>query len=193
MPVWSISLLLGCTALVLGFCFLLLLRQVGSIELRLDAIVPGGAAGGPPLGAIATVIRVRDLRGLETELGMRMPRPLVLLFVSKECNVCSALLGRVNQIEDASEGVDLALTSDMPAEQLGPYLLERGARGVRAFSSPELLRGWGVQRVPFCVGLAADGSVVKKAVVNDLEDVRAFLATPELAPRNAPALVPGRA
>jgi methylamine dehydrogenase accessory protein MauD len=184
MPLWSTSVLIACAAaaLVLGCCFLLLLRQVGSIELRLDALVPGGVSGGPALGPLGTGIRLRDLDGVELELGKPLARPLVLLFVAHECSKCADLVPRLGDCRaDGDSAAEVVLVSDVSAAELRSYLARQRVSRLRAFSSPELLRGWGIQQVPYAVAVGADGAVAKKGLVEGIDDLSGFLAPPDLA------------
>lgn len=159
---WQIVVVLLVIAVAVeGLVIVGLLRQVGALLLHISPR-PGLRAefGGPDLG-VAPPGDVPDV-----------PLPWVAVFTSPRCKACDVLVPIVYRTAPHYEDVAFTLIpsgTDVEAD----YAQQLGHLGRPDLAG--LLAGWDVKVTPFAVGVASDGRVVTKGVVNSLDQLEALV------------------
>ena len=172
---WIVSFLaLWVVVLIEGFVFLVLLRQVGVLHVRL---APRGAMG---LEHPAPGFRLSEETFVTTE-GRRITfradrgRRLLALFVSPECSVCGDVMPGVRTLVRERQGeLDLIVgvgAEDADAtEYLDPYRLN-----THVVAAPDLLKRLSITAAPFAASLDEEGRIIAGGVINSLEQLESVL------------------
>lgn len=158
--IWRVTTVLLLAAVIFeGLILVGVMRQVGSILMRIAPARPGEVEGGPDLG-----IEV-DIPGLASD------RAGILLFLSPDCGVCDVLLPVVPTVVRSYPELSVFVVPEKN-DQAGDTYREI-APLVRGDLS-KLFADWEVSGTPFAVGLDPDHAIRLKGVVNNLEQLEAL-------------------
>ena len=159
---WQILVIILTVAVVVQAVVIVgILRQLGSVLLRLSPARPGEVEGGPAVGATATIPEVQN------------DIPTIVVFVSQKCILCEALLPGLATLKRSYPEVQvLTVPWGDDDEELAFYsqTLGPGARPDLSYLAQE----WNVQGTPFAVGLDKTSTVRSTGVVNTLEHLEAL-------------------
>ncbi|HEV2756497.1 MAG TPA: hypothetical protein VG318_12070 [Actinomycetota bacterium] len=152
-----------------GLVILALLRQVGSLLLRVGSVNALDSGVGPEPGMPAPWLPPRD------QQGPKDPDHLTLLaFLSTRCGACDDLVPALNAISSSYENVDVvALVRDDEDD------VRRWKAGARLkpgpVTAPAAFEEYGVDGTPYAFVVDADALVAGRGGVNHIEHLEALL------------------
>ncbi|WP_420383782.1 redoxin family protein [Novosphingobium sp.] len=182
---WVVILALVVTILALA-------RQVGVLHIR---VAPAGAlttAGGPAVGAKASVLPATTLDGAEVMIGGAAPGSALrlLMFVSATCPLCKNLIPMAKSFA-RDERVQLIFVGDDDVPTQRAMIERHGLTGYQFINGPEVGQAYEVGKLPFAVLLDADGVILSKGLVNSREHLESLVVAHEMGVRSVQDYIDG--
>ncbi|GAC1388299.1 MAG: hypothetical protein NVSMB33_17890 [Ktedonobacteraceae bacterium] len=195
---WLASfLVLWVVVVVLCFLLIGILRQLGFIQRQLDvqpsepqndSSIPALELDGPTIGSPLTNLEVETINssGHLKLTSLNEDRPLLVMFMSPLCETCQHIVEPLNAlVTNVSYGIR-------------PTVIMRGDEQMcRAFLSVfplhmpvvcdkerTITKGFGIHHTPFGLLYDVDGTLIRKGIVGDADDLLALLgdrSAPETA------------
>lgn len=178
------TLLLWLAVIGLGVLVLSLARQIGVLH---DRIAPAGAlmiANQLEVGTPAPAFDLEALDGTQISLGKPREdeRRTLVYFLSPTCPICSSLLGTVKVLAEKDPSLDVVLMSSGPKDEHDAYR-KRKAADIGSFPyilSEDVVRGFGVGKLPYAVLIDPAGVVRAHGLVNTREHLECLFETEAL-------------
>jgi peroxiredoxin/uncharacterized membrane protein YphA (DoxX/SURF4 family) len=201
----GIGLIVGIVvvALLAGESWLLLemMRQIGKLTLRLEAVESGNPASGEsdwlglPEGEDAPDFELPDLDGEIVTLESLLSRGegVMLVFTSPTCGPCEAMMPELGQwIHDYSDKMTFALISQGSAEINRAKVIEHGIAPVLLQQDREVAESYLVRATPSAVIIRTDGSI-HSSIAEGEDQIRDLIKEEtmdlsEVKPKNLPVL-----
>jgi len=175
------SLILSWVAI--GFLALLLLALARQIGILHERIAPLGALSfqwGIKVGEKSPLFELKDVDQNRPQVRIGGEHPLkknsLLLFVSPSCPICKKLIPGVASLSRSLNNLDIIFASD--GENLAAHQQYRASTFLSPFPyvlSRELGVAFGVSALPYAIYLDAEGKVMAKGLVNNLEQLEGLL------------------
>lgn len=160
--------LLWVVVIVQGIVIVALLRQVGSLLLRVGVARPMDQGTGPPVGELAPWLPAED--------GVLGPRMRLLAFVSTGCGTCEALAPALTAVaESYRDRISVTVIGREPLELLMRWQRQHGLKAP-VVSEPGAFDAYGIDGLPYGYVIDADDHIVNRGGVNHIEHVEALLA-----------------
>jgi len=163
----------------LGLALLALARQIGVLHVRL---APAGAllsGKGPVVGEPAPVLDAVSLDGAPIAIGKPAGRNQLLLFVSPHCPLCKDLIPIAKNFAK-TEKLDIVFVGD-DEESEQRAMIARLDMGALPFVNSSIVgRSFHVDRLPHAALIAADGTLLSKALVNSREHLESLVTAHEM-------------
>jgi thiol-disulfide isomerase/thioredoxin len=172
--IWITSMALQwAVILVLTLLVFSLLRQLGAMTIKINALREGNSEG-PALYARLPQHAVQLVGGEQFMLGGAREKPSVIVFFSPTCGACEQLPGAIRDLhEQDGDDVDVLAVPYVDASAAEGYLAETGLQSAMVALKqdfPEhILPSHGV---PFAIALATDGTVAARGQPKNLEHLR---------------------
>jgi methylamine dehydrogenase accessory protein MauD len=163
----------------LGLALLALARQVGVLHVRL---APAGAllsGKGPVVGEPAPVLDAVTLDGASIAIGKPAGRNQLLLFVSPHCPLCKDLIPIARNFAK-TEKLDIVFVGDDEASEQRAMIARLDMGGLPFVNSSIVGRAFHVDRLPHAALIAADGTLLSKALVNSREHLESLVTAHEM-------------
>ena len=163
----------------LGLALLALARQVGVLHVRL---APAGAllsGKGPVVGEPAPVLDAVTLDGASIAIGKPQGRNQLLLFVSPHCPLCKDLIPIARNFAK-TEKLDIVFVGDDEASEQRAMIARLDMGGLPFVNSSIVGRAFHVDRLPHAALIAADGTLLSKALVNSREHLESLVTAHEM-------------
>jgi methylamine dehydrogenase accessory protein MauD len=163
----------------LGLALLALARQVGVLHVRL---APAGAllsGKGPVVGEPAPVLDAVTLDGASIAIGKPAGRNQLLLFVSPHCPLCKDLIPIARNFAK-TEKLDIVFVGDDGASEQRAMIAQLDMGGLPFVNSSIVGRAFHVDRLPHAALIAADGTLLSKALVNSREHLESLVTAHEM-------------
>jgi thiol-disulfide isomerase/thioredoxin len=163
---WRVVMVLLALGVVVEAVFLVaVMRQVGSLLLVVGTTRPLDLPVGPKIG------EVQELPGYERG------RPVLVAFVSPDCQQCRSLLPGFRRLQTAyGDQLELiAVVSHADAQARTKYAREIGT--FARTDLPALMQDWEVPGTPFAVALDASHRVRGTGIVNTLDQLETLAVT----------------
>jgi len=158
--------LLWVCVVVQAVIIMALMRQVGSLLLRVGSSPAFDAGVGPLVGELAPW----EPDGLD-----RGDRLLLLTFVSTTCGTCDALVPAVNAVAKAYESrLSCLVLAREDAKSLRTWSRKTGLT-VSSRSLPDAFRSYSVEGTPYAFAIDASGRIAARGGVNHLEQLESLL------------------
>jgi len=180
------NILLWVVVIALSLVVFALMRQIGVLHER---VFPAGAlmtTAGPKVGDAAPQHTLKNLAGIELQVGGKNPDGLstLLLFVSPTCPVCKTLLPIVKSVMNAEKkSAQIILASDAgnsdkesiaEQKQHESFLNEQKLPADRYVLSRVLGLSFMVEKLPFAVLIDSNGILRAKGIVNSREHLESL-------------------
>ena len=165
---WLAShLVLWVLVLVQGAVILALMRQVGTLLLRVGSATPFDVGKGPAAGDPAP--------WLPTDAAELNGRGTLLVFISTGCGACDALVPSMNLIQSSysSHFKVFGVGREAP-DVLGKWAAKRGAKAP-IVTSPNAFELYEIQGTPYAFAVDALGRVQARGGVNHTEQLESLL------------------
>jgi methylamine dehydrogenase accessory protein MauD len=163
----------------LGLALLALARQIGVLHVRL---APAGAllsGKGLVVGEPAPVLDAVSLDGAPIAIGKPAGRNQLLLFVSPHCPLCKDLIPIAKNFAK-TEKLDIVFVGD-DEESEQRAMIARLDMGALPFVNSSIVgRSFHVDRLPHAALIAADGTLLSKALVNSREHLESLVTAHEM-------------
>ena len=157
---WAGGLLLVGAVVFLGYVVQTLMSKYGEVLLRLENLeVATGLAEAPE----APPFRLPDLDGNETELQEVLDegRPVMVVFVSPSCAICTELLPELETWQtDADHAIGVLVLTNGPVEANREKLADFPGLRTLLQSDDDLLEPLGIQGTPGAVLIGTDGRLI---------------------------------
>ena len=163
----------------LGLALLALARQVGVLHVRL---APAGAllsGKGPVVGEPAPVLDAVTLDGASIAIGKPAGRNQLLLFVSPHCPLCKDLIPIARNFAK-TEKLDIVFVGDDEASEQRAMIARLDMGGLPFVNSSIVGRAFHVDRLPHAALIAADATLLSKALVNSREHLESLVTAHEM-------------
>jgi methylamine dehydrogenase accessory protein MauD len=163
----------------LALALLALARQVGVLHVRL---APAGAllsGKGPVVGEPAPVLDAVTLDGASIAIGKPAGRNQLLLFVSPHCPLCKDLIPIARNFAK-TEKLDIVFVGDDEASEQRAMIARLDMGGLPFVNSSIVGRAFHVDRLPHAALIAADGTLLSKALVNSREHLESLVTAHEM-------------
>lgn len=170
--VWVAShLLLWVTVVVQGIVILALLRQVGSLLLRVGSIKAIDAQFGPEIGSKAPKVEEIEAASSGSD------KMTLLSFLSTTCGDCAYLVPALNAAASSySSRVQVLALGRESSVEVHRWAAKQRLR-VASISSPDAFEAFGIDGTPYAFVLDSEGWVVGRGGVNHIEHLESLLRT----------------
>lgn len=159
----GLTILLSTAVGVMALLLVALMRQVGSLMLRLEPIFYGAEQhepeGGPEIGAVIEPIE-----------GVRYEEGAVVVFLGTGCIACEDLLPAIPVVAGTYPSVDL-IAAVGPGQQRAREIYRRKLGDLARLDLAELHERWDIPGTPFAVAVDPSERVLMKGVVNRLDQL----------------------
>lgn len=167
---WVAShVLLWVIVVVEGALILSLMRQVGSLLLRVGSAHAVDAGTGPVVGELApwlpTPLSVPDESARTSS---------VLLFMSMECGSCVDLVPAVNAVASSYRSLGVAAVAREPEDEVKRWIQRVGLK-VPMESFPGAFDQYGIRGTPYAFVFDGHGRVAARGGVNHIEHLEALI------------------
>jgi methylamine dehydrogenase accessory protein MauD len=175
--VWIASMVLQWLVIaVLCALILSIIRQLGAINLRLNALRDSQAEEGPALYSRLPPHELTLIDGTPRTVGGGVGRkPSLVVFFSPSCGACEALPGAVATLvhdADASE-LDLLAVISADRESVTRFVAEKSLQHVAVAASEDFPEHYIPRHgVPFAIALTAEGIVAARGKPKTLDHLR---------------------
>lgn len=173
---WIAShVLLWIAVVVQGVLIVALMRQVGSLLIRVGAVHSLDAGYGPDIGTPAPWVP-EIARGNDS-------RALLLTFLSTNCGTCEAIVPALNAVSEAySATVVVVIVAEDPVSVLKRWT-ERHRLKPEALAAPEAFKAYGIDGTPYAFVLDSDRTVAARGGVNHIEHLEDLIRRCTLSQR----------
>lgn len=176
--VWTVSLVLQWAVLA-ALCVIVfsLVRQLGVITLRLNPSAGLTLSDGPGPGTEIIEEEVELFPHGSLAFGGSRTAPLLTVFLSPDCSMCSKVAGYARAIADTypTDVLNLLLvitgTPRLSREFLSVHHLER----LPVMLKQHFPSKWAPTSTPFGLALTADGTVAARGIPNALEHLEEMI------------------
>lgn len=175
LPLFIAFLALWLYSITLGVVVVILIRQVGLLNLRLGPMGARPTDDGPEIGERISGLALQDQHGKQLILGGAECPPMLLVFVSGSCTLCHELLPAIRTVARSYPEVSSILVGI--GEDRAFTQLVRGLRNVPLHYSfaPVVARAMRVHSTPYAIVLDKQGFVTDKGIVNQVEHLEALI------------------
>jgi thiol-disulfide isomerase/thioredoxin len=147
-----------------------LLRQVGSLLIRVGTIHSLDAGFGPEVGDPAPW-----LPETHTDKANSPDAPLLLAFMSTSCGTCDAIVPALNAVaRDYARRLNLNVLLADGQEAVRDWRLARGLRPTTT-SASEAFSSYEIEGTPYAFVIASDGRVAARGGINNIEHIEELL------------------
>lgn len=176
--VWVVSMVLQWVVIaLLSLLVLSLIRQLGALSLRLNALRESSDEAGPALHTRLPAHELTLADSSTTTVGGPRRNPALVVFFSPSCGACEALPQAVTQLvgesKDGDAAIDLlaVLSSDRGAA--AKFATDKGMTGVPLAASEDFPEHYIPRNgVPYAVALTPDGIVAARGKPKNLQHLR---------------------
>ncbi len=179
MPFFIALLIFWAYSLALGVVVVILVRQVGLLNLRLGPKGARSVDGGPTIGDQIPEFTIESLGGLRVTIGGRDGIPTLVVFVSATCPVCRKLLPAVKTVSEDYSRSKLVLAGVGDKGLFEAMLKDFSWRTAWLIFEPTVTSTFRIPTTPYAVALDFQGTVVGKGIVNQIEHLEDLLALAE--------------
>ena len=175
--VWIVSMVLQWVVIaVLCVLILSLVRQLGAINLKLNALRDREAEEGPTLYSRLPPHELTLVDGTPKTIGGGVGgRAGLIVFFSPSCGACEALPAAVAQLatESGGDGLDLLAVLSTDRAAAARFAAEKSMNDVAVAASEDFPEHYIPRHgVPFAIAIAADGTVAARGKPKTLEHLR---------------------
>jgi methylamine dehydrogenase accessory protein MauD len=172
---WVTSMVLLWVAVIAqGVIIVALLRQVGSLLIRVAAVPSTDAGFGPEIGEPAPWMPHRYQADL----------PLLLAFVSTDCGTCDAIVPALNALASSyREQASILVIASAKEPTLMDWVRTRRLH-VPAISAPAAMNAYEIEGTPYVFVIDVKGQVAARGGVNHIEHLEDLLRRCTLRPTN---------
>lgn len=159
-----------------GLAVLALAREVALMARRLPETEAVDLGGGPEVGTTIEQFDALDSRGRSWSLDDQTDKPVVLLFISRDCDPCRAVMRELHLIQ--LDWPDHAVVPVATGAAAGLGLFRREApswKGPILVDAYKHMSRLGIPVTPFALVLDTHKQVVARGVVNDRDSATALL------------------
>lgn len=167
--------LLWVAVLMQSILILSLMRQVGSLLLRVGSLRPLDAGYGPPIGHEAPWLPPSFRVPSEDD------KTLLLVFVSTTCSDCAALAHPLNAVAASYSQVSVVTVSADDESELAAWA-QRNRLRVAVVSAPDAVEAYEIGGTPYAFVVSPDGTIRARGGVNHIEHVEALLRQCQIPP-----------
>lgn len=176
--IWTVSLALQWL-LIGSLCVIVLslVRQLGVMALRMNPSAGLDIGAGPGPGSEIIAEEIQLFPSGHFEFGGARAQPLLTVFLSPDCSICTKVAGYVRAIASSYDADEVALlvvvsaTPRVAREFIEAHGLDRVPVALRQHF-PNMLAA---KATPFALALAADGFVAARGTPNALEHLEEML------------------
>jgi methylamine dehydrogenase accessory protein MauD len=165
--IWITSHVLMWIAVIAeGVLLLAVMRQVGSLLLRVGTVRPFDAGYGPGVGDQAPWLPDRELDD---------QRKLLLAFLSTTCGTCDALIPALNAIGSSyADVLDVAVVAREKPRVLHPWASRKGL-SPRAIAAEQAFDLFLVDGTPYAFVVSGEGAILARGGVNHIEHLESLI------------------
>jgi methylamine dehydrogenase accessory protein MauD len=172
LALWGLTVLLALVILAHS-------RLLGLLHHRFGPASARPLADGPRLGTKLEQVAGRHLDGTAWARAFPAERPLLLVFVSPQCQTCNSLLPHAKDFARAQAEIDLALVSLMDDRGMNEAYVEYGGlHKLRYVLGSRLARQLDVEGTPYAIHVDRQGVVTAKGLVNHYEHLLSLVQPP---------------
>jgi methylamine dehydrogenase accessory protein MauD len=159
--------LLWVAVIVEGVVIIALLRQVGSLLIRVGSVRGLDAGYGPPVGQPAP--------WLPEFWSSDGSKALLLVFLSTECGTRDALVPAVNSVSRAySDILDVVSVFSSPKEEVRTWVRDRGLK-VPHVRAPEASEAFAIGGTPYAFVVDKRAEIAARGGVNHIEHLESLI------------------
>lgn len=161
---WIASHVLLWIAVVFqGVLIVALMRQVGSLLIRVGAAHSLDAGYGPDVGSPAPWV--------PESVAADDVRPLLLAFIGTRCGTCEALAPALNAVADSySSRLSVVIVAEDSPDEVVRWSVQHRLKPP-AISEPEAFKAYGIEGTPYAFVLDADRRVAARGGANHIEHI----------------------
>jgi methylamine dehydrogenase accessory protein MauD len=159
-------ILLWVAVVVQGIVLVALMRQVGTLLLRVGSTKALDAGYGPGIG--------EETPWSPDPIG-EDDRPVLLMFLSPSCGTCSALVPAVNAVARGyASTLRVMAVLDASEPEVSQWTHVHRLR-TESLASPEAYEALGIQGTPYAFVISNTGRVQGRGTVNHIEHIESLL------------------
>ena len=159
--------MLWALVLLEGVILIAVMRQVGSLLLRVGSIKALDAGTGPPLGAPAPWVPAGSNGQAE--------RIRVLAFLSTHCGACDDVVPALNAVSTSyRDDIEVLTVISDTTEEIDRWMARVNLR-VPLINSGEAFETYEIDSTPYAFVISRDGLVEARGGINHIEHVEALI------------------
>ncbi|HWT91517.1 MAG TPA: hypothetical protein VN238_00835 [Solirubrobacteraceae bacterium] len=173
---WIVAIVLQMVVTAtLAVITLSLVRQFGILALRLNPSAGMDTPDGPGPGTELPAHEVPLLTGGAFQFGGAREHPLLTVFLSPDCSICTTVAHHVSRVARDYRDLDLLLVVTATPRVAREYVRDHDFEGLPVALKQSFPSSLGISTTPFALAVTADGTVSGRGVPNAMEHLEELI------------------